>query len=343
MMRRRYARRILIILLAFIGLASWVPENSSPAFAQDVGLDGISGRVVGPGNHSVGLIEVRLHLAATRNVLQITTASPGGEFQFRNVGDGDYFVTVDSDNYEHAEVAFTVYLGKTNTLTLELVPKRIGPRTGPQDVKASSPTVSVNDLTAKFPKKAIKEYLRGNDAMQRKDPAAAIEHYKKAVAIAPEMYAAINNLGIACTLTHRYPEAEAAFQKALSVDPSSTDAYVNLGHVYFEMEKYDQAEDLLARGLKRDPRSALAYYFLGMTQLRAGKSSEGETNLEKATELNDPAAAVAHLELANLYIKTHRASRAREHLEAFLKLKPNDPRVEHIRQVLARLEAGSVR
>jgi Tfp pilus assembly protein PilF len=307
-------------------------------FGVGSGPNIIRGKVRGPGGGPVDRIEVRLQNSAGY-VIDSTYTEATGEFIFRGVLDGTFHVIVDDDRYNRADVGARV---DSKVVPMEFVFVALESREG----KASSPpayadgsrTVSVKELNANFPKEAVKQYEKGNSRMQHADNEGAIKHFEKAVALAPGMYPALNNLGTAYMQAHQMDKAEAAFEKALASNPSSADGYVNLGHLYFEKHQYSEAEKSLLRGLERNPGASLAYFFLGLTYEHMGKLPEAEENLRKALSQNDPAVANAHLVLADLFMKTARNGKAQEQLESFLSDWPNDPQADHVRQILARLK-----
>jgi tetratricopeptide (TPR) repeat protein len=308
--------------------------------AEGYGPNTIAGKVTGPGGRFVENIEVILQNLSGYAVDSVYTNAQG-EFTFRGVDNGLYHVIVNDSRYQKAEVRANVTspLEPIARVFLSLDPRGGSSSSSPPHYTTGAHTVSVQELKAKFPDKAVKEYTKGNTKMERGDTQGAIVAFKKALAVAPGMYPALNNLGTAYLQGGQLAEAEETFRKALDADASSADLYVNLGHVYFEMRKYDQAAAALSSGLTRDPNNAFAYFFLGMTDLRIGKTIEGEVNLKKALDLNEPEVATAHLALANLYLAAHREPLARKHLESFLKVRPQDSQADHVRAVLTRLTA----
>jgi tetratricopeptide (TPR) repeat protein len=307
---------------------------------QGSGVDTIRGKIAGPDGRPVA-VQVQLQNQAGYVVDTVYT-NPEGEFTFQAVYDGVYRVIVDDPRYRHAEasarVAANLYPTASVFVSLE---SRDKPPTTVAGDSGNPHVVSVRELKAKFPKQAVKQYERGNKQMANGDMEGAISCFKKALAIAPGMTPALNNLGTAYLQTHRMVEAGAMFRKAVEADPDAPDSYINLGHVYYELQKYDQAKVVLAEGLKRDPAAALAYFFLGLTAVRTGETRVGEADLQKALDLNDPRVVSAHLVLADLYLRAHRVSEARQQLQSFLKIRPQDPQAGHVREVLERLKAES--
>lgn len=302
------------------------------------GSNTIVGRVSGPGGNFVKNLEVRLQ-SQSGVPLDYVYTDDKGEFSFRGVQDGAYHVIIDDARFRRSDVVTEVraVYDPVQHIYISLESRGDSPKT-PAPFAGVSQTVSVQELKKRYPDKAVKEYARGNEKLARGDLKGAIAAFEKAVALAPEMYPALGNLGNAYLQSGRLPDAESAFEKALKANPDSADSYVNLGHVYFEMHKYNEAAKALSRAVQQDPNKALAYFFLGMTNIGTGKTREAETNLKRALDLNETEVATAHLVLANLYLKTQRVPQAREQLEGFLKVRPQDAQANHVRDVLARLK-----
>jgi tetratricopeptide (TPR) repeat protein len=284
-------------------------------------------------------VEVRVQLQNEAGyVVDAVFSDSQGNFTFQAVHDGVYHVFVDDKRFRRTEVTAHVswYVTPVQSVVIGLEPRGTPSKPAPPDAGAG-PTISVKELRAKFPKKAVKEYEKGNSRMERGDAQGAIAHYEKALALAPEMHWVLNNLGNAYLQTNQVAKAEDAFRRAVAADPAAADPYLNLGHLLYETHRYSQAEQMLRQGLQRNPRAALGYFFLGLTDARTGKVRDAEENLQEALDQGDPRVVSAHLILAELYMKTQ-PGKARHHLEEYLRIRPEDPQADRIRRALARLK-----
>ena len=319
----------------FVCVALWPAILS----AQKTGAHIILGKVAGPDGRGV---QVRVVLQNEIGVeMDETYSNLEGRFNFRYLEKGSYLVVVDDPSYRRAEAR-----AEFNTTSLVAsVYISLKPRASPEKrsppFESGSSTVSINELRTKFPKKAVKQYEKGNASLQRGDAQGAIPHFEKALELAPDMYPVLNNLGNAYLQTRQMDRAEATLRKAIAADPAAVDPLVNLGHLYYETQKYGQAEEVLLRGLTKDPQATLAYFFLGLTYVRQGKLPAAIQNLQKSLIGGDPRVAQAHLILANLFMSSREFAKAREHLETYLKIRPADPQADHIREVLSQLRAES--
>ncbi len=68
----------------------------------------------------------------------------------------------------------------------------------------------------------------GRVAIERGHPDAAIAHYRRALALQPDLADAYNNMGNALKEVGRLQEAHAAYLDALRLDPELSGIYVNL-------------------------------------------------------------------------------------------------------------------
>jgi len=327
---------------AHLGVAVWIMllglAAPLPVRAQGIGQNTIRGKVTGPDGGAVE-VEVKL-LEVTRTVIASTRSDSNGGFTFQAVADGVYFVTVDSDAYQHAEVSTHVEwpVNPSSDAFISLTP-RVPSKPGPPNgYRSGAKAISIQALQARFPKQAVKAYEKGNAEAARGNREAAIRSYQRALALAPRMYPALNNLGNAYLQGKEMVKAEAAFREAMILEPAEGEPYINLGHLRFENKQYEEAEQFLSRGLVLSPDSSMGLFFLGSTYARLENWERAESNLQKALAGNDPAIAVAHLELANVYLKTHRRTRALREFDAFLKESPQGPLAGQVRQALARLK-----
>jgi tetratricopeptide (TPR) repeat protein len=199
--------------------------------------------------------------------------------------------------------------------------------------------VRSKDLQATLPKKTLKAYEKGNRARARGDFDKAIEYYEGALRSSPDFEPALANLGGIYLRQHRLVDAQRVFEKAYALDSTSAENCVNLGHVYLELGRRDEAEKLLVGAVKAAPQSALAHFLLGTALAGRGAYREAENSLLRAIELDAAGTTVAHLALANLYLKDRRWEEACTSLQAYLRARPDDPQADAIRETIRRLQS----
>lgn len=83
---------------------------------------------------------------------------------------------------------------------------------------------------------------------------AAIEYYKRAIALNPGFPISYNNLGVIYLKTNHYGLAEKHFKKAIELDPHYIKAICNLGVTCFRLKRYSDALRLYNRAKDIDPK-----------------------------------------------------------------------------------------
>lgn len=146
-------------------------------------------------------------------------------------------------------------------------------------------TVTLHELTHKIPKKAAKEYQQGIKAQSHGNRDAAIEHLRKAVAIDPQFWQALNNLGVNLAVTNRIDLGIEQLRKAIAVDPHAAVAYANLSLAFFFQEhKFGDAEQAARQNTAIDPLATTGPFILGTSLILQHKFTlEAEESLKKAT------------------------------------------------------------
>jgi tetratricopeptide (TPR) repeat protein len=117
------------------------------------------------------------------------------------------------------------------------------------------------------------QYNLGNLHLERGDPAAAADRYRKAVALRPDHVASLVNLSMAEARLGRLGEAEAALREATRVQPREASAHFNLGLLLAERQRPVEARDALRRALELDPANAAAAYNLAVLVAESPKEA----------------------------------------------------------------------
>lgn len=110
-----------------------------------------------------------------------------------------------------------------------------------------------------------------------------------------------------------------AYRRALRLRPEITEAWINVGRLYAETGDPTAAHDCFRSALDLDPADATAYYNLGVLAQDAGKESDAIALYHRALEL-DPLLAEAHYNLATLFEQTGDSRTAIRHINEYRKL-----------------------
>lgn len=114
-------------------------------------------------------------------------------------------------------------------------------------------------------------------------------------------------------------EAMQAYRKALEVNPDLADAHLNLGRLLHETSGAAAAEPCYRRALSVRPDDPTALFNLGVALQDLDRPHEAIEIYEKALEL-DPGLADAHFNLAVIYEKLGRMKAVIRHLKSYKKL-----------------------
>jgi predicted Zn-dependent protease len=270
-----------------------------------------------------------------------------GKFSFEDVPPNQYHIVVQQEGYRAVDTTVSVNSTLQRSLYVQI---ELTPEDKPGNANASQASVQGGNasmvdqaaLADRFPKEAKKQYEKGAKAERDGKPQDATAHYEKALAIAPTMYFARNNLGSIYLQEQRFGEAESEFRKVIAENPADANAYFNLANVYLLTDRLNQAADSIDEGLKRQPESAFGEFLMGSVLIRKGSAREAEKRFRLALN-DDPALANAHLALVNLYLRENRSPEAIAELSQFLKQSPDSPFAPHARELLTKLQAKGTR
>lgn len=190
----------------------------------------------------------------------------------------------------------------------------------------------LESLAKQDPKDADYPYWLGRldyDAQSYND---AINHFKDAVRLAPEMARAYDNLGLCYYQQNQNALAVESYRKAIDLDRSSPHPsawpYLNLAITLELMDQSKQAETNLRAAIQLDPKFAEAHFQLGNVLERMGQANAAVGEFRDAANL-DPNYAEPHYALARMYRKLGQESAAREEVQTYVRLhsrsKTGDP------------------
>ena len=138
------------------------------------------------------------------------------------------------------------------------------------------------------------------------------------VAVAPAT--ADQWLSRALQLEDRDPAAAIdAYRRSLRLRPECTEAWINLGRMFAESGDPEAARDAFGRALEIDPEDATAHYNLGVIAQDGGKEADAIGCYRRALEL-DPRLAEAHYNLATLFDQSGDSRAAIRHINEYRKL-----------------------
>jgi tetratricopeptide (TPR) repeat protein len=309
-----------------------VPNNTQRNRVEEYS---IRGKVVIANRHDFDQrIEVRLEKSALQ-VIQTAYTDSSGNFDFRNLTPGAYYVAITLEGYEPVRQLVEVFNTFGNSsITIFLSKPAIETRDRLSTLDAADPdVVDVSQMKENFPKRAVQDYEKALEEKQKGRLESAVKLLQQSVELAPNFFHAHNNLGIIFQMLKRYPDAEREYSRSHQLNLKSERPLVNLGSLYIEessLEKtdkqvtgklLDQALDALEEAVKLNPRSAVGYFLLGQANYKSDFMEEAETAFKRAQGL-DPRMSPVRLMLANVYVRQEKWPEVLENLDAYLKENP---------------------
>lgn len=137
---------------------------------------------------------------------------------------------------------------------------------------------------------------------------------RKALAIWPDMNAALRMLGVIYTQRGQFDQAIVALEAALQTDPFSAETFNNLATAYMHQGNFDRAEDLLLSSIQIDPGYKAGYLNLGLMYLAAGSYGAAADYLDQSAR-DFPDDMNIHNNLAVSLLRLGKYGEARRHLQ----------------------------
>jgi tetratricopeptide (TPR) repeat protein len=298
-------------------------------------------------------IEVRLEGSSQQMINSVYTDAIGN-FEFRNVQPGSYYVAVNGDGFQPVRQMVDVFGngGGVTTVTVFLEPLA-GAKTPGRAVDTADPDIiDVTQLKENFPKKAVQDYDKATEELKKGRDANAIKLLEEAVQLAPKFYRAHIDLGLLYQKSKRLDDAEKMYKRCQEISPKNVQSFINLGSLYIQQAdahqadgrqvigKYlDQALDTLEAAVKLNPRSSIAYYYLGSANLKSSFLEEAEAAFKKTQEI-DPNMSLTNLMLANVYANMNKLGDAVRYLDTYLQENPKAENRAALEDFRAKLMKG---
>jgi len=150
----------------------------------------------------------------------------------------------------------------------------------------------------------------------------AIEAFKQAIKLKPDLAEAHYNLGLAYANLGRWKEVIETCKQAIKLKPDYAEAHNNLGVAYDELGRNQEAIEAYKQAIKLEPDLAKAHYNLGITYANLGRWKEVIEACKQAIKLK-PDYAEAYYNLGLAYANLDRWKEVIEACKQAIKLKPD--------------------
>ena len=283
----------------------------------------ISGAVVDAESH-LHIDGARVDLQSLAGgVLSTAFTSNAGGFQFNNVRPGSYELIFAqpgySDDREHLEID-----GPVIAMTVTL--RRLSSAGAP-----GAPTVSVRDYS--IPGKAHDAMNKGMTLLyQKSDFPGSIKQFERAIQAYPNYYEAYAQMGFAYMRMKDADQSEKALRKSIDLSQEHyPDALVMLAALFSSTKRFADAEPLARKAVELNSSSWHAQSELAQALLALKRPDEAEKYAQEAARLQ-PDNPILRLLLADIHIETKNDPALLDDFNAYLKLAPNGPYAEKVRQ-----------
>jgi len=244
---------------------------------------------------------------ATFNVIAAVTNNRGlrqsAIYRVRVTGSG-----IEEENIENVEPG-----SQDRVLTVKI--RRKGEKGEP-----GGGVISADSL--KIPKKAEKEYERGNKALEDKKLPEAKDHFERAVALYPQYDVAYNGLGATLLQLGDVPGGQQAFEKSIQVNDKFAGGYRNLALIAAQQKDFVKAAAYLEKSLSLEPLNPDALSRLCQFDYILGKDTAVPELAKKVHSVPHTGQELAHFAAASSLERMNKPDEAIGEYTLFLKEAP---------------------
>jgi carboxypeptidase family protein/tetratricopeptide repeat protein len=313
----------LQVIFVNLAVIAWTPIAMAQISSSERTGGDISGIVLMEvGNRPASQVAVKLK-SSSAGIFRSVLTDFDGQFEVRGLPPGTYEIIVDEPGYESARTSAQLK-GPSMKFVLHLKSSPL------LQTRGNGYMVSVREL--RIPGKARDEYQKGLERSGNNDPAGSLSHFTKATKAFPDYYEAFYHIGVLEMGLNHKNEAMQAFQRAIDLSGGRyASAQFGLGKLLYLDGKTVEAESIIRRGLDVDQNSPDGHVLLGVALLRLKRDDDAARSAREAL-LREPDYAYAYLVLADVCARKGDYHAQLQNLDAYLRLEPNNPVSERVRQ-----------
>lgn len=181
---------------------------------------------------------------------------------------------------------------------------------------------------------AVRVFNQGAEAARVGDLDMARTFFEQAAELDPELAPAHAALARVYLDLGEHEKSAASAEEALGLDPSLSDLQKVRYEAYRRSGDEEKAKEVFAEMAEADPQGlAQTLYERGREAFNAGNTAQALTAFEQALQADDGFAR-AHYMLGLCYTNAGESAKAKEHLQRFIELAPDDPEVETAQQMI---------
>lgn len=134
-------------------------------------------------------------------------------------------------------------------------------------------------------KNAENNCFAGMDAVKKGNPVAAVDFFKKEVAVVPDNDLAWASLGNVYMNLNNLDSSKICADKALEINPDDVQSNNLLGLILINKNDIAGAKKQFEEAARREPSNAAAWYYLGLLAHNSGDNSTAMNHVKKAIEI----------------------------------------------------------
>jgi tetratricopeptide (TPR) repeat protein len=198
-------------------------------------------------------------------------------------------------------------------------------------------TVSVTSLAA--PDKAKAAFEKGEEQKKKGKWAAAMDSFRKAIAVYPRYALAWLELGRVQARQSDFAQARESFRESITHDSKLADGYIELAHLAAQQQQWQELKTASEHLLRLHPDVAEFWFLSSAANFNLGDSKEAETSIARGMRL-DSDHRVPQLEYLYGLILARKQDyqAAAEHVSAYLKLSPQASDAPDAQKMLVELQ-----
>lgn len=329
-----------VVLILFLPLAVYAQSGS--ASTGTGGSHVIQGHIYFPSGRRVeGSIQVKLQSFGAGEISAMVDSS--GSFTFGSLSPGSYTVVVNAgEEYETArEGVFIDTDANPSNIPVVAASRRYTVMITLQ-LKRDSANHSkgvVDAALAEVPESARALYEKGLALGRAGESLKAIDNLRAAISLYPKFPLALNELGVQYLKINQANKAVQPLRSAAQLSPDAFLPKLNLGIALLETQQFPEAETQLRDAVKRNDSAPTAHLYLGVVLTRLRNYADAEKELRRAIDLGGTQMGLAHKYLGGIYWRRGQYALAADELETYLRLTPNAPDAERVRETIKELRS----
>jgi tetratricopeptide (TPR) repeat protein len=249
-----------------------------------------------------------------------TKTDKKGDFVQLLSASGKYRVTANHPKIGSASNDTAVSIGKTAEMTIVLVP-----------TTAANDTAKANELKKTFEEGVAASRTGSHDA--------AIEKFNAALAISPQCFDCLFNIGVSQMAKKDEKAAEESWKKALELKPDYAEALNALSTLYNNQKRFDEAAAMSAKAASAGGGGggADATFNQGIILWNQGKIAEAKAKFEETLKAN-PSHPEAHYQFGMALLNEGKLAEAVAEFESYVKLAPDGQNATQAKAMIAQLK-----